>query len=382
MSLTFNATRLKDARLLRGLTQPDLADLIGVTKQAISQYENGIVVPRGDIVINMAESLGMPLAYFSMEESNAIKTPIFFRSRKTSRKKTLEKYKVYINWVIDIYIYISNLITLPRVKLLRKCQERYSLDEIIVIAKELRQFWGLGNGPISNLTLLLENNGFIIAKTPLQANKVDACSLYFTSNDSSKNRPMIFLTSSTTAVRSRRDLAHELGHQVLHSWMDQETFEANKDNIEAEADLFASCFLMPPDAMERESFSVTSADSLLYLKRRWGTSAQSIMYHLYTLGVLKSSLFENLKANIYGRRWRNSEPFDNEIKHEFPELIKDALQLLVKANVRKPREISDELSFPIKDLAELCGLSEGFFHYSKQEKPMLRIIKNTSITSV
>lgn len=375
MSLKFNATRLKDARLLRELTQPELADLIGVTKQAISQYENGVVVPRGDIIIDMAESLNMPLSYFSMEESNNIKTPIFFRSRKTSRKKTREKYTVYIHWVIDIYTYINNLLTLPKVNILRKCQEYYSLDEIIMIANELRQHWGLGNGPISNLTLLLENNGFVIAKTPLKADKVDACSLYFTNIDSNKNRPMIFLTSSTSAVRSRRDLAHELGHQVLHSWMDKETFDANQANIEAEADLFASCFLMPPDAMKRESFSVTSTDSLLYLKRRWGTSAQSILYHMYTLGILKESLFENLKANIYSRRWRNSEPYDNEIKQEFPELIKDAIKLLVKADIRKPAQISDELSFPTKDLAELCGLSETFFIDNKPPKPMLRLIK-------
>ena len=157
MSLKFNATRLKDARLLRELTQPELADLIGVTKQAISQYENGVVVPRGDIIIDMAESLNMPLSYFSMEESNNIKTPIFFRSRKTSRKKTREKYTVYIHWVIDIYTYINNLLTLPKVNVLRKCQEYYSLDEIIMIANELRQHWGLGNGPISNLTLLLRS---------------------------------------------------------------------------------------------------------------------------------------------------------------------------------------------------------------------------------
>lgn len=375
MSLNFNATRLKEARLLRELTQPELADLIGVTKQAISQYENGIVVPRSDTIIEMAKSLQMPLAYFSMEESNPIKTPVFFRSRKTSRKKTREKYIVYIHWVIDIYVYINSLITLPKVNIIRKCQEHYSLDEIIVIAKEVRQHWGLGNGPISNLTLLLENNGFIIAKTPLQADKVDACSLYFTNIDARKNRPMIFLTSSTSAVRSRRDLAHELGHQVLHSWMDQETFEANQNNIEAEADLFASCFLMPPDAMERESFFVTTTDSLLYLKRRWGTSAQSIMYHLHTLGFLKDSLFENLKAKVYKHRWRNSEPFDNEIKQESPELLKDALNLLVDASVKNPSEISDELSFPIKDLSELCCLPEAFFNYSGQVKPMLTIVK-------
>ena len=83
MTLEFNATRLKDARLLRGLSQIELADLLGVTKQAISQYENGIVTPKSDITFKMSEVLNIPLAYFSMPDSNMIKTPIFFRSRKT-----------------------------------------------------------------------------------------------------------------------------------------------------------------------------------------------------------------------------------------------------------------------------------------------------------
>lgn len=95
MSLKFNATRLKDARLLRELTQPELADLIGVTKQAISQYENGVVVPRGDIIIDMAESLNMPLSYFSMEESNNIKTPIFSAAGKPLVKRLVKIHSIY-----------------------------------------------------------------------------------------------------------------------------------------------------------------------------------------------------------------------------------------------------------------------------------------------
>ena len=375
MTLKFNAARLKEARLLRGLTQTELADMVDVTKQAVSQYENGIVIPRGDVEIAMAQALNMPLAYFSMADSDLIRTPIFFRSRKSATNKKTIPYKVYINWTVDIYNYIANLVKLPKVNLINKCQEQYSLDDIIVIAKELRKNWGLGGGPISNLTLLMENNGFIIAKTPLKADRVDACSLYFTNKQTKKNRPMVFLTASTSSVRSRRDLAHELGHQVLHSWMSEDEFEQNKARIEDEAELFASCFLMPFEAMEREVFSVTSTDSLLYMKRRWGTSAQSILYHLHNLGLIKDTVFEGLRGNIYRRKWRKHEPFDDDIAQEHPELIKDAICLIVDAGLKSPREIQEELSFPVKDLAELCGLPKDFFEDMAFKKPMLRIIK-------
>ena len=43
MELILRAERLREARILRGLSQSELATNLGVTKQAISQYENGII---------------------------------------------------------------------------------------------------------------------------------------------------------------------------------------------------------------------------------------------------------------------------------------------------------------------------------------------------
>ena len=37
----FRGERLKNARLFRGLTLTELADRTGISKQSISQYENG-----------------------------------------------------------------------------------------------------------------------------------------------------------------------------------------------------------------------------------------------------------------------------------------------------------------------------------------------------
>ena len=43
----FKGERLKNARLYRGMTLTDLAAKTNVTKQALSQYENGTIVPSG-----------------------------------------------------------------------------------------------------------------------------------------------------------------------------------------------------------------------------------------------------------------------------------------------------------------------------------------------
>jgi len=366
--------RIKEGRLFRDLSQQELADELDVTKQAISQYENGVLTPKAETLYKLAEVLEFPLAYFSKPYTEEIITPIFFRKRKTSRKKNVVVFETYINWMVEVYAYLKEYLHLPELNLVQKDNVYYSDEKIEEIATELRRCWGLGNGPISNMTLLMENNGFIISKTGLDPQKVDACSVFFTSAKSGK-QPMIFLTSSTSAVRSRRDLAHELGHQVLHSWMGKEDFDENADIIEKEAELFASYFLMPRDSMQRESFSIDSLNSLLLMKKRWGASAQSLLYHLHNLNLIDDSKFERFQKGIYHKGWRKQEPFDDEIIQEKPNLIKDAINMLIENKVKTARDIVDDLGFPARDIAALCGLKLSFFSNSEIIKPKLSLIK-------
>lgn len=366
--------RIREGRVFRGITQAELAEMLGVTKQAVSQYETGIIVPTPEILGYMSEVLSFPLEYFSKPYENDILTPIFFRKRKTSTKKTTEIFKIYIKWMTGIYSYIEEHIHLPKPNLITRDSVGYTDSEISAIATKLRRHWGLGEGPISNLTLLLENNGVIISKVGLDAKKVDACSLFFTSiKDIS--RPMVFLTSGTSAVRSRRDLAHELGHQVLHSWMDNEEKEKNEEIIEREAETFASYFLMPENAMRREAYAITSPNALLQMKKRWGASAQSILYHVQNIGGIEYEEAERLQRNIYRKGWRTNEPGDDAIQQEKPELIKDALMMLTENNIKTPLDIVEDLSIPSEDITALCGLPPLFLKPNIIQKPKLRLVK-------
>lgn len=50
---------IKDARIKAGITQAELAERLGVTPQAVSQYERGIKKPKLETVIRIAEALGV-----------------------------------------------------------------------------------------------------------------------------------------------------------------------------------------------------------------------------------------------------------------------------------------------------------------------------------
>lgn len=373
-SYTLQPKRIKEGRLFRGLTQESLADAISVTKQAVSQYETGVLTPNLEVITRIADVLDFPQQYFSKPYQNEILTPVFFRKRKTTTKKLMELFQIYIGWMADIYAYIEQYIHLPELSLPTNERVGYTRKEISDIAKSVRRHWGLGDGPISNLALLLENNGILISKVGLDAKKADACSVFFTAPGTAK-RPMIFLTSGTSAVRSRRDLAHELGHQVLHSWMDKDQFEEHQDIIEEEAETFASYFLMPEQAMQRESYAVKSLDALLLMKARWGASAQSILYHLAGIDCITESTATRLKTSLYRKGWRTKEPGDDNIPQERPELIKDAVTVIVENNVKSSVEILSDIPMPAEDVAALCGVQKDFFLPPKAVRPSLRLVK-------
>ena len=57
------STRLKELRKEVGLTQKQLGEMVGVTKVSICCYENGTRTPTLDTLIDLANSLGVDLAY-------------------------------------------------------------------------------------------------------------------------------------------------------------------------------------------------------------------------------------------------------------------------------------------------------------------------------
>lgn len=56
-------SRLKEARLRRGLTQEDLAKAVGVTKGAIGNYETGVSSPKEAVLIKLMNILGIDANY-------------------------------------------------------------------------------------------------------------------------------------------------------------------------------------------------------------------------------------------------------------------------------------------------------------------------------
>jgi len=66
--------RLKAARVLRGISQPELADLLGVSLQTVRRRESGRSPATLEVLLDIAEVCSVPLAWlvegFSDEQKN------------------------------------------------------------------------------------------------------------------------------------------------------------------------------------------------------------------------------------------------------------------------------------------------------------------------
>jgi len=55
--------RIRELRLARGLSQVDLADSLGVTKQSVSNWENSNIQPSIDMLIRLANYFSVSTDY-------------------------------------------------------------------------------------------------------------------------------------------------------------------------------------------------------------------------------------------------------------------------------------------------------------------------------
>lgn len=61
-------TRLKELRTARGISQENLAELVGVSRQTISKWENGTVQPSADNLIRLSQVFQFPVEAFLKDD--------------------------------------------------------------------------------------------------------------------------------------------------------------------------------------------------------------------------------------------------------------------------------------------------------------------------
>jgi Zn-dependent peptidase ImmA (M78 family)/DNA-binding XRE family transcriptional regulator len=299
------------ARLASGLTQEKCAEEIGISQARLSKVEDGLVttLPK-QAVDRLAKVSGYVESFFYQNGQRVSLGDGFFRRRKVIPAQIFKMCEALINIK---RMEIEKL--LPKVEIESLERPQWDPDEFRngarEIARHLRNFWEIPQGPIKDLTVIAENAGCVIVHFDFGSPKIDGLTTYATNGT-----PIILLNPKVSYVRMRATLAHELGHVIMHriprAEMDQEAFD------------FASEFMMPELEIRPELFPV-NMDKLIRLKMKWRVAIQWILKWANRIGVLKDSYYRVLMMKISQMGWRKCEIFDDEWNIETSSLLREII---------------------------------------------------------
>lgn len=373
-------SRITEAREACALSMGDLAEKIGVTRQSVSKYERGIMSPSFDVLQSISFLLNFPVDFFYKKEidTGIEASPLFFRSRSNISKKVKTACKHQVKWVCETKTQLERFVEFVDQSSLAIDEDHEVLQDsdIEEMALSIRHEWEIGDAPIGDLIGVLENQGIIVAQFSgnefCSFNGIDAYSSWY------GGVPYIIYNSmQKSAVRTRFSILHELGHLIMHSSISEEDAVRKEvvDFADMQADRFAAAFLLPATSFPKDVRG-TSLAYLEMVKKKWGAAMSTIIRRCETLGLLTDSQIGYLKRQMTTNRYWHKEPLDDVLQIEPPEMLRDAVYLLIDNNIITRHDFLDLCALPPKDLQYICSLPDDFFdNCLRKQKPILRIVE-------
>ena len=361
----FVGSRLREAREARQMTAVTLSELIGITPSGISLYERGHSSPSADALQKITAALNFKNEFFLRPDEDVTditRQTIFERSKSSATKATRRRAQHRRVWLREVIQYLNRFIEFPKPEVPANPFQSNWLStsdiDIESAAKDARRFWNLGDGPISNVTLLVENHGVVVTLIDMKANNLDAFSTW----DRADNRPYIVLGSdSQSAFRTRFNVCHELGHLILHRDVSPLEFKDKKyfRIIEEQADRFAAAFLAPATSF---AFDLTtpSLEVFRILKPKWRTSIKMMIHRAQELEIIDREEARRFYINYNRRGWIREEPLDRDYQLEEPRLVRRAFEAIVENSIIERSQISAALPFNPEDIEQLSNLPYGY----------------------
>ncbi len=374
--------KLKAARILAGYTMTELADNLGITKQALSQYENNDIEPRFDIYLKILKVLKCKNDFLTVPYANSMKIKnTFFRASAAADAIERKNQEVKTSLVIDLYEFLLEYLELPKLNLPPNLSDDMSIEEK---ANKLREFWNLSNKPIKNIINVLEHNGIIVSSFNPSEGKLKYRIDGYTQQVKIKNDKNEFLfciiveNKIDSWARKTFSLAHELGHIILHSSDNySELSKSEQNRLENEANLFASAFLLPRDEFINDMKTVKYLNDFVKLKQKWFVSIGAMLIRAKQLGIISNDEYLRYIKNYSYHKYRKNEPLDNIIQVYQPSLFKYSLEMLFE-NGYTIDEFENDLSvhgigLPLNQIEELLCLGYGFFDKYDKNRPVIKI---------
>lgn len=355
----FQPERLVQVLAARRLSQTQLATMVGVSPATVSKWRSGQQAPESDALERLASVVNVTPEWFTRPLLPGMSKPLF-RSNASAHVAARAMLETRIHWANELVTKLTEFVELPELKLPHR--KFINIDEISDAdiedaANECRALWNLGTKEIPDLTLAAESNGIIVVKEETGVAQIEGLSAW----SESLNVPFVLLSSDKgNAFRSRFDLAHEIGHLILHRYVGNELETERYKLKESQAHKFAGALLLPAETFAEEIRTPVTLDSLLLIKQRYGISVAASIMRLHALSIIS----EEEKQNLYKRRsarWGvKSEPGDDYRDPEKPRLLKRTVELLSSSGIISVEGLATFAGLSAIDVEMMAGLPEGY----------------------
>lgn len=319
-SVQANSEMVILAREYRALTQKELAEAVGVKQPQIAMLEGGVPGAASYATIKaISDALRFPIEFFAQAEHRLGfgSSSVYYRkmaSITAADRKAISSItnlaRIGLKTLLDAVDVEADL-DLPKI----------DLDDVdgapARAASIVRAAWSLPDGPIANLSSLIERAGVVIVEIDFGIRGISGTGMRLANMP-----PIIFINSALPPDRYRFTLAHEIAHLVLH--------DTPRETMEDEADEFASELLM-----QKMEFHVSVSQfgnrptlrNLIALKPYWKVAISAMILRLASLDIISSDYKRSLFIQMSNLKMRLDEPqpFPRELPTLFAKIIKAAL---------------------------------------------------------
>ena len=366
MENIINGNRIKKARLYNGLTVEDISKKLDISKQTFSLYENNKINAPFEKIFLLSKELNFPIQYFYEKDNVNIdsKTTYFRSLMKTTKKYRVEQIvkMEHLGLICNVLFEYINFpkLNLPSIKY----KNNLSKNDIENIAQNVRDYWNLGTNPIDNIIRVVEENGIIVTKFETSTNDIDAFS-HLVDIDNNSIYLIALSKNKDSLPRNKFDVAHELGHILLHEWSeDIESISREEYKLkEEEANYFASSFLLPKDEFIKDfKKGGNRLEFYIHLKSKWKVSIGAMLYRAKYLGLITNTQYQNTIKIMNKKGILKKEPYDELLGIYEPTLLIDSINLIL-THIMSAKDLMQEfsnnnISMNAKEIEKLLNLKE------------------------
>lgn len=299
------------AREARGYSQAELAEISNVSRPSITRFEQGDLHLREGFIKSIASVLNFADSLYTVD-TDPLPSSIY-RKRDNVPAKLLTK----VDALINVYGFgIGRLLNAIQFdKLIVPSFPTTSTEGPDRAAMLTRRVWNLNGEVITNLTSVLEANGFITLPVDFETDRIDSRSILI-----DNKYPVIFYNKKLLGDRLRFTLAYELGHIIMHSRNPLARFDDSR-----EANAFAAEFLMPKKEITKDLDSDITIDKLAQLKGKWLVSMHALLYRADDLKIITEEQKKEVIEKFNQLRIRRREPKELDVPIERGQLLRDLI---------------------------------------------------------